>query len=234
MIHYYLIHGIDASRKPFMEEQFQSHGIVESSVTWITYPNKNDPIPDVCTDPNLPRGMISCTYKHYLALKDIVENGYEYAVIMEDNIEFRDNVPNALNKYMKALPNDWDCLFDSDFCDLKAIADITPHMSVYKQAYGVYQDILYISKTERFVRTEKRGVSKGAHFIFLTQKAAKQLYDSFLPFHVTSDHHYNVLCEKLNLNVYWAEPPNIHKINRPSTWKDDYGLKTSKFLWNRK
>ena len=234
MIHYYLIHGIDGSRKSFMEQQFQQHGIHEKDVTWITYPNKNDPLPNVCTDVNLPKGMISCTYKHYLALKDVVEKGYEYAVIMEDNIEFHSNVPNALNKYMEDLPADWDCLFDSDFCNLKAMTDIKPDMSVYKQPYGVHQDVLYFTKKERIVRREKRGVSKGAHFIFLTNKAAKQLYESFLPFHVTSDHHYNVLCEKLNLNVYWSEPPNVHKINRPSTWRDDYGLKQSKFIWNNK
>ena len=233
-LHYYLIHGIDPTRKPFMENQFKTYGIPESAVTWITYPNKNDPLPDVCTDRNLPKGVISCTYKHYLALKDIVEKGYEYAIIMEDNIEFRNNVPNALERYLKDLPADWDCLFDSDFFGLKTDTIITPDISVYKQPYGMLRDIFYTSGYTSFTKKEKRGVSKGAHFIFLTQKAAKQLYDIFLPFHVASDHHYNFLCEKLNLNVYWAEPPNVHKIDRPSTWKDDYGLKQSKFIWRTK
>ena len=234
-LHYYLIHGIDPTRRPFMENQFKTYGIPESAVTWVTYPNKNDPLPDVCTDRNLPKGVISCTYKHYLALKDIVEKGYEYAVIMEDNIEFRNNVPNALERYLKDLPADWDCLFDSDFRNLKANANITPDISIYKQPYGVHQLVKYMYSDGRIeIRDEKRGVSKGAHFIFLTQKAAKQLYDTFLPFNVASDHHYNFVCEKLNLNVYWAEPPNVHKIDRPSTWKDDYGLKQSKFIWRTK
>ena len=87
MIHYYLIHGIDASRKPFMENQFRTFGIPENDVTWITYPNKNDPLPEsVCSSTHLPRGMIAVTYKHYLALKDIVEKGYDYGVIMEDKV----------------------------------------------------------------------------------------------------------------------------------------------------
>ena len=33
-------------------------------------------------------GVISCTFKHYLSLKDIVENGYDYGVIMEDSLHF--------------------------------------------------------------------------------------------------------------------------------------------------
>jgi len=232
-VHYYLIYGIDSSRKPFMEQQFKTYGILENSVTWITHPNKNDPLPDVCSNKDLPKGMISCTYKHYLALKDIVEKGYSHAVIMEDNIEFRDNVPKALERYLRDLPPDWDMLFDSDFLDLKSIANITPDTIVYKQAYGLHQLVKYMyvdGKTE--IRNEKRGVSKGAHFIFLTHKAAKELYDNFIPFHESSDHHYNFLCEKLNLNVYWAEPPNVHKINRPSTWKDEI-VKKSKFIWNK-
>ena len=231
-LHYYLIHGIDPARRPFMEQQFRTYGISENSVTWITHPNKNDPLPDVCSNKHLPKGMISCTYKHYLALKDIVEKGYNHAVIMEDNIKFRDNVPNALERYLKDLPSDWDMLFDSDFLGLKSIVDITPEIVVYKQPYGTYQDILVMSISGSQYRREKRGVSKGAHFIFLTHKAAKQLYDNFIPFHESSDHHYNFLCEKLNLNVYWAEPPNVHKINRPSTWKDEI-VKKSKFIWNK-
>ena len=42
---YYLIHGIDSIRKPFMENQFQRFGIPAEDVTWITYPNKTDYLP---------------------------------------------------------------------------------------------------------------------------------------------------------------------------------------------
>ena len=233
-VHYYLIHGIDLYRKPFMEKQFKTYGLSDKDVTWITYPNKNDPLPDICGNEHIPKGIISCTYKHYLALKDIVERGCKYGVIMEDNIEFRNNVPNALERYLRDLPSDWDCLFDSDFCDLKANANITPDVSVYKQPYGLRNLVRYIYSDGRIeIRNDKRGVSKGAHFIFLTQKAAKQLSELFLPFHQAPDHHYNSLCEKLNLNVYWAEPPNVHKVYRPSTWKDEYVLNHPKFIWNK-
>jgi GR25 family glycosyltransferase involved in LPS biosynthesis len=120
MIQYYLIHGIDSHRKPFMEDQFQRFGIPANTVKWITHPNKNDYIPNgICIKSDLPRGHIACTYKHYLILKDIVENQYPLAVIMEDNIEFRGNVPEALSRYLNDLPANWDCVFDSDYFGMK-------------------------------------------------------------------------------------------------------------------
>lgn len=206
MIHYYLIHGIDSSRKPFMEHQFQQFGITD--VTWINTPNKYDLLPDgICIKPDLPRGHIACTYKHYLILKDIVEKQRPLAVIIEDNIEFRGNVPEALSRYLKDLPDDWDCVFDSDYFGMKFSGEIKPDCSVYKT-----------------------GTSKGAHFLFLNLSAATKLYNNFLPFHEGSDHMYNSLFKSLNMNVYWAEPPNVHKIERGSTWLDDV-RPTKKFKW---
>jgi GR25 family glycosyltransferase involved in LPS biosynthesis len=206
---YYLIHGLDVERKQFMERQFKLFGIPEDQVTWITYPNKNDPLPEnICSSHHLPRGMIAVTYKHYLALKDIVEKGHEYAVIMEDNIEFCGNVPNVIEKYLKDLPDDWDCVFDSDFFGLTYIeSPINSSISVYKKSNKI--------------TPQCSGSSKGAHFILISKKGAKLLYDNFLPFRQCSDHEYNDLFRRLNMNVYWAEPPNVHKINRPSTWKDE-------------
>ena len=35
------------------------------------------------------------------------------------------------------------------------------------------------------------------------------------------DHYYNEMIRKLNLNVYWSEPPFVHKIRRKSTAEND-------------
>ena len=52
----------------------------------------------------LTLGQISATYKHYLALTDIVINSRKYAVIMEDNVSFKDNIPDTMDKYLNQLP----------------------------------------------------------------------------------------------------------------------------------
>lgn len=199
-----------------MEHQFKTYGIPPEDVTWITYPNKTDFIPDVCINDRLTKGQIACTYKHYLALKDIVENNHELAVILEDNIEFRGNVPSAIERYLNDLPQDWNAVFDSDFLGFKYIeGPIHSDCSVYLKSNQKSQQC--------------HGSSKGAHFILLNLKTAKLLYDHFLPFDNVTDHYYNSLFRKLDMKVYWAEPPNVHKINRPSTWKDE--PKKKGFSW---
>jgi len=204
MIHYYLIHGIDPERKPFMENQFETFGVPKEHTTWITYPNKTDPIPThITTNPYAVRGILSCGYKHYLALKDICDNGYEYGVIMEDNISFNGNVPEAIAKYMKDMPNDWDILFDSDFFNIHHL-DFSPSNST-----SVY----------KLEDPDGKG-TKGAHFYLLKLSFAKKLCDIFLPFYMAPDHHMNGLFTTLRPNIYWAEPPNVHKITRLSTWMD--------------
>ena len=200
-----------------MENQFRSYGILEEDVTWITYPNKEDPMPqNICSNPNLTKGQIACTYKHYLALQDIVTKEHELAIILEDNIEFKGSVSSTIEKYLKDLPEDWNALFDSDFLGFNYIeGEVNSNCSVYLKSNNQ--------------TNQCHGSSKGAHFILLNLKTAKLLYDNFLPFDNVTDHYYNSLFRKLNMNVYWAEPSNVHKINRPSTWKDE--PKKKSFIW---
>lgn len=205
-VHYYLIHGLDKKRAPFMREQFKKNEIDNDDVTWILKPNIGDVIPnDVCSNPSLTQGQIAVTYKHYLALKDIVENKYSFAVIMEDNISFNSNVPKKILEYLKDLPDDWGCLFDGDIFDYHYIEDnVQPNISTYLKSNEVTQQC--------------GGASRGANFILINQKTARLLYENFLPFDNVTDHYYNSLFRRLNVHVYWSEPPNVHKINRASSW----------------
>ena len=204
---YYLIHGVDASRKEFMLDQFAKFGIDNKDVTWLTHPNKGD-IPDwvvplLCSRPTMSKGQISFTYKHYLAIKDIVEKGLPYGVIMEDNICFKENVPKRLEQYLQQLPEGWDTLFDSDWTTYIE-GPVSPDCLVYKKSNEVTQQC--------------HGGSKLANFILVSAKGAKTMYEHFLPFHEPSDWCYNYLLKTYNMNSYWAEPGNTHHMGRPSTW----------------
>jgi GR25 family glycosyltransferase involved in LPS biosynthesis len=190
-----------------MEMQLRHSGIVAADVTWINHPNKDETLPPgISSNPNLTIGQIAITYKHYLALEDIVRKKLPAAVIMEDNIEFLSNVPERLSQYLSQLPEGWDCIFDSDFFGWRFIeTPIEPGKFVYKKSN---------EQTEQC-----GGATKGAHFFMISNKGAEALLNNFLPFTNVSDHYYNYLAKKLNLNCYWAEPPNIHKIQRESTWR---------------
>ena len=190
-----------------MEMQLRHSGILAPDVTWINHPNKDDPLPvGITNNPNLTIGQVAITYKHYLALADIVQKKLPVAVIMEDNIEFLSNVPEKISQYLAQLPTDWDCVFDSDFFGWHFIeSPIEPAKLVYKKSNEP--------------TGQCGGASKGAHFMLVSNKCAEALFNNFLPFSNVSDHFYNYLAKKLNLNCYWAEPPNIHKIERRSTWR---------------
>ena len=104
---------------------------------------------------------------------------------MEDDIIFKDNVPNKLNTYLSQLPNDWDILFESDYLN-------------YTDS-NIKDDILVYKKDS----------SRGTIFYMITLKAAKLLYESFLPFNMSADFYYNELFKKYNINSYWTQPSNV-------------------------
>jgi len=189
-----------------MDVQFRHNNIDSQIVTWVNHPNADEGLPDgICTNPNLTRGQVAITYKHYLVLKDVVDRGFDYAVIMEDNIEFLENANERIQVYLKQLPGDWDCLFDSDFNFWRYIeSPLEKNRFVYRKN---------VEKSEQC-----GGASKGAHFYMVSKKGARLLVDNFIPFCNASDHLFNNIFSQLNMNVFWADPPNVHKITRGSTW----------------
>lgn len=143
-------------------------------------------------------------------------------MILEDNICFFNSVKTALSRYLLELPKSWGLLFDSDIANLHYIeGPVEKGKSVYlKSNERTYQCL---------------GSSRGANFILLNYETAKILYDNFLPFNNVTDLYYNHLLKKFNINTYWAEPPNVHKIPRPSTWKEeDLAESRSKLMKNFK
>ena len=192
-IQYYLIHNTDISRKNRMIEQFQKWGFNMNKIKWINHPNK-DEISDelidsliikepsyscgILIDPNRTRnlkGLVCCTYKHYLALKDIVDNNYDYGVIIEDNITFKDSIPFLINKYIKQLNtyyNNWDILFDS-------------YWGNYSEG-EVRPDILVYPKSNE-IKSNSHGGTRTAVFYLIKRECAKKLIDHYIPFNNSPD-----------------------------------------------
>ena len=192
-IKYILISGPDNNRKIHMIEQFDKYGIDKNNVMYIEGYNK-DKLSDelinlVCLNKAMKKGAISCAIKHYLALRYIVENNINLAVIMEDDIIFKNNVPNTLNKYLRQLPSDWDILFESDYLKYDE-TPITNEKLVYK-------------------KNNETGGSRGMIFYLINLKTAQKLYNCFLPFNNVVDFYYNDLFKKYNINSYWSEPSNV-------------------------
>lgn len=213
-IQYYLIHGVDKSRGPRMIKEFERIGIDTPSVKWILHPNKDELSDELIQQivvqhdsytcgvfkpkGEIKKGQISCTYKHYLALKDMVECGYDYGVIMEDNMKFKKNhVPSRVERYINELNiyyPDWDILFDNS-------------QGNYTESEVIPGRLVYPKSNE--IKGEWWGGTRCAVFYLLNQKCAKKLYENYLPFNQAPDWYMNDLFRKLNIKSFWAEPSNI-------------------------
>jgi GR25 family glycosyltransferase involved in LPS biosynthesis len=198
-----------------MMEEFQKWQLNNNNVKWILEPNRDEidenfrnnvliqdhsfscgnHVEPKCPDVN--NGKISCSYKHYLCLKDIVENNYEYGVIMEDNQFFCDNIPKTVEKYIIQL-NDlypaWDIIFDTKWKNYKDVFENEISKNVY-----VYPKSNEITKY-------CHGGTRLAQFYILNNKCAKKLYDNYIPFNNAPDWWMNDLFRKLDIKSFWSEP----------------------------
>jgi GR25 family glycosyltransferase involved in LPS biosynthesis len=151
------------------------------------------------TDKPINGGQISLTLKHYKALEEIVKSEVEVAVIMEDNVEFETDIKKLVDEYLKEAPEDWDIIFEGD-----------THYLKYKEGEILKGKRLY-KKTNK--KTDQcLGSARCSNFYILNLECAKKLYKSFVPFYTVCDHWSNYLFRQLKLNIYWVEPPKVHRI----------------------
>ncbi len=218
----YLIHGVDSSRESRMINEFTKAGIDISGVEWIRHPNKNE-ITDglykqiVNHNPSFScgnyvnpasvnLGTASCSFKHYLALRNIVENNYEYALIMEDNMQFFKgiNIPDRLNTYIDQLNSmypDWDILFDLN----------------YGKSDHVVKDGIYVYPKTNEITSLNHGGTRCAQFYLIRLKCAQLLSENYLPFNNAPDWWMNDLFRNLNIKSFWADPPAVDIWQHTST-----------------
>ena len=214
-IKYYLIHGGDVERKEIMINEFKKWNFDLDNINWILHPNKNELTDELINKliikgpsmtANIPidenlllsrKGIISCTYKHYLALEDIIKNNYDYGVIIEDNIVFTNYIPSLIPLYIKQLEDtygDWDICFDGCFA---------PYIEM-----RTTPDLLVYPKTNR-ITNQCHGGTKTAVFYIITNKCAKKLYENYIPFNNSPDWWMNDLFRKLNIKSFWIDPPCV-------------------------
>ena len=212
---YYLIHGVDKQRGPRMISEFEKWGLDNNKVKWILEPNK-DKITAIMRNklliqsqssscginvspscPNVGNGKISCTFKHYLCLKDIVENNYEYGIIMEDNQFFCSNISKTVEKYINQLNEmypDWDIIFDTKWKKVKDINEVE------------VKDGIYVYPKSNEITKYCHGGTRLAQFYIVTNKCARKMYENYIPFNNAPDWWMNDLFRKLNIKSFWSEP----------------------------
>jgi GR25 family glycosyltransferase involved in LPS biosynthesis len=225
---YYLIHNLDINRKKVMLEEFKKWEFDLNNIKWIEHPNK-DEIDDellnklIIQEPSYSssilvypdrlkqnKGLVSCTYKHYLCLKDIIENNYDYGVIIEDNICFKGKIPQLIDLYIKQLNElygEWDILFDGSWTNYIE-QPTTPNIFVYPKTNEITQQC--------------HGGTKAATFYLVKKECAKKLIEHYIPFNNSPDWWMNDLFRKLNIKSFWVEPTFVcvHKNHKSTSMEE--------------
>ena len=220
MFSYYVIHNLEKKRYKNIVKLLNLNGVNINDVNFINHPNKDELTYEikekaVQKNANIRDGWISCSYKHYLALENIIKQDNEFGVIMEDNIGgFYENIPNRLEKYLNMMDNDWDIIFDSVWGDYAQMneEEISQNKLVYRKSNEITKN--------NEGKIISHGSTRAAQFYLINKKAAKKLYDNFLPFNHSADMWMNEVIRKTNLKVYWSEPSIVtSKFNKKTSTK---------------
>lgn len=226
-IQLYLIHNEDKTRFEKMFGQYEKYGVDTNNVRLMVRPRISDlsddfirknlviQTPSISNEQSMSpeylmsrRGLIVCTYKHYLCYKDFLENtteDVEYALIMEDNATYTKNVFELLPVYIKQLneiygEENWDVLFDT----------YNPYWGRYTEMQ-TQPDIYVYPKSNEISRSGGgAGSTKTARFYLIRRGFAKKLYENYLPFNNGPDLWMNDLFRKLGARSFWVEPSLVH------------------------
>jgi GR25 family glycosyltransferase involved in LPS biosynthesis len=234
---FYVIHNLDKRRKKKILEQLTSNGVATDDIKFINHPNKNELTYEIkkeavqkntkINNKVIKDGWISVSYKHYLALKDIVDNDIEYGVVIEDNVgTIGQNIYERIDSYMRELPKDWDIVFESDQRILNYNYTNEGSVNNNKLLYKKNNDITYREDGSVILH----GGSRSAQFYFLSNSCAKKLYEHYLPFNHAPDMWMNDLFRKLDIKSFWAEPTFIKTEVNHKTSTNQYLIKDFKHI----
>jgi hypothetical protein len=193
----------------FIENYHREH-LIDFHKLYFKYVKKYYKLFDNC----VKKSMISLIIKHFYAY-NIIQERYENALILEEDVILSDNFTNILNNYITQLPEDYDILFIGDGCNLHIEKDKLISNK------NIYEKCLYPTTWGG------DGASRRTDSYIISKKCAKKLCDYInnltykinLPF----DMWLNVAARDNNFKVYWAEPTIVTQ-NRLFTSSNIYTL----------
>lgn len=132
----------------------------------------------------LSMAEISLAIKHVEALRIIVESGWNYAIIIEDDVMFLEDFSARFFTNFLQTPPSWDLIFFGAGCGFKV-----PERQAERRIYRM---------------EPPRGKCSDSYCV--SHKAAKRLLDSILPFCLPIDFELVHWMNVHSLETYWWEP----------------------------
>jgi glycosyl transferase, family 25 len=131
---------------------------------------------------------ISCTMKHYEAIRRLSTEVSDYGLIFEDDIMFNPNFVSSFNSYLKKTPKDWDAIFFGGCCGM----DVSRDANLEKVAYR-----------------KDHPATKCADGYLLRKDLAAKIEKTMKPFVTISDWELSHQLHMHDATVYWWSPPLI-------------------------
>ena len=185
-------------RKVFALDQLQKHGLEAEFVEQYDrevlseFDKKLFDLSEV----SLPEA--SCMMKHILCYRQ-VKDGYEHALILEDDAILCDNFNQKLMSYMAQLPEDWDMCFIGNGCNLHI-----PRTRTLLSNTNIYPKENYETSWGG------DGASRCIDSYLISKKCAEkilaQVDQENCIIDKSPDWWLNDVIRSNHFNVYWAEP----------------------------
>ena len=148
---------------------------------------------------------ISCTLKHFEAIKKSSESSQEVSLIIEDDVLTFSKFFISKIKKVLSLDSEWDLLFIGQGISKNFILkNINKKGRLRSKLYDV-----------------QHPATNCAESYFIKKDAAKKIFESMLPFNMISDWELAFQIYDLNLKVKWLYPPIFYQGSKSGKYKSE-------------
>lgn len=130
-------------------------------------------------------GSLSLVLKHMDCWKKLLENNFDYILVLEDDAEIPNNFSETINNIMSEV--------DSNNCELVMIGTtdgfVSPNIN--------RNNLLHFNKFQK---------TRCTHAYIISKSCAKKMLDGFLNFNLPIDFKMNEVIQLTDIKVWWYEP----------------------------
>ena len=164
--------------------------------------------PSVHTYRELNTPEISCTIKHFEALRLIAESPEDYGLILEDDVVFREGFVEEFDHCLSLTPNDWDAVFIGSGCG----ESFQRHK--LRESEKINEHCFLVGHP----------ATNCAEAYLVKKEMADKIYKSAQPFHLISAWELAYQLFKFNAKVYWWTPSLIEQGSKNGRYESTLDL----------
>lgn len=95
-----------ADRWESAQEEFKKHSFNVERIPGIEGAKMNLDFP-----PEIKEGAVGCALSQFFCIKYAKQLGLNTFLLLEDDVQFHENINELFNQYIKEVPSDWDMLY---------------------------------------------------------------------------------------------------------------------------